>query len=249
MDVPVSAEVLRHSLDSIKPQLESFALPEGPFDPSGSWSQTYHIWPMKLPPKASIGHLTIQRTAQSDGAQLQVEQELRIGQHTSWSKASIECAADRWSTPRRFTVETWIATPDGRSEEGSQGKFSAEVVGQEIRYSGSRKSPVHVGGDWTLDWTLLSAIEQLPFQAGGVWQLDLVEDCDLLRPRQRLVCAGPLSVSLGGKTTELCAFCRTGTGTLPIHYWLDQQHRLLFVVHYYRTFIFESGPRNQGKGK
>jgi hypothetical protein len=69
--------------------------------------------------------------------------------------------------------------------------------------------------------------------------LDLVEDCDLLRPRQRLRSVGPLAVSLAGVATELYGFCQLGTGTLPTYYWLDRQHRLLFVIGTFRALILQ----------
>ena len=254
MALPVSAEVLRHSLELLDPQLKTFIPPGEPFDPAGAWNQSYFLWAMHTPPRTFAGRLKIQRAALADGVRFEVEQELRMAkQFAPWTRASIECAADRWSTPRRFTVETWVATPDGTVEPDSRGKFSAEVVGPEIHYSGTHKAPVHLSGDWTLDWTLLDAVQRLPFQAGGDWQFDMVEDCDLLRPRQQLSYAGAVTTSLGGKNTELHAFCQTGTGTLPTQYWLDVQHRLLAVIHYYRAFLLESGmPKpavKRGKGK
>jgi hypothetical protein len=44
---------------------------------------------------------------------------------------------------------------------------------------------------------------------------------------------------------ELDGFFHVGPGTLPTHYWLDQQHRLLFAIRYYRVFILESGSSRQ----
>ena len=75
---------------------------------------------------------------------------------------------------------------------------------------------------------------------GGDWLLDLVEDCDLLRPRQRLSYVGPISVSLAGKATELHGFCHVGPGTLPTHYWLDGQRRLLLAIRMFRALILQS---------
>ena len=128
---------------------------------------------------------------QPEGVRFAVEQELRMMKdYSQWTKASLQCAADRWSTPRRFAAESWTVAPDGKAEADSREKFSAEVVGQEIRFSGMPKPPVRVGHDWTLDWTLLDALQRLPTEHTAAWELDLVEDCDLLRPRQHLSYVG-----------------------------------------------------------
>ena len=155
-------------------------------------------------------------------------------------KASIECTAGRWSTPRRFTAETWTSAPDGHIAPESRLKFAAEAAGREIRFRGVRKPPLRVAADWTLDWTLIDALQRMPLEESGAWMLDLVEDCDLLRPRQCLSRVGPLTVSLGGNDVELWGFCHVGPGTLPTHYWLDGRRRLLFAVRVFRALILHS---------
>jgi hypothetical protein len=228
-------------LVTIELGLKDFALPRGTFDPAGSWTHVYRIWQiMRAPPGAIDGQLTVRHIAQSDGARLEVRQQSLMMKHYGYCcAASIQCAADRWSTPRRFFAETWTTNPDGQVQSGSRQKLAAVVAGPEICFSGLRKPPLRVAADWTLDWALLAAVQRLPDREEGDWQLDLVEDCDLLRPRQRLRSVGPLAVSLAGVATELYGFCQLGTGTLPTYYWLDRQHRLLFVIGTFRALILQ----------
>jgi hypothetical protein len=247
MHLPATSDALRHSLDTISLGLNDFVPPSGPFDPARSWTHVYRIWQiMRAPPGAIDGQLTIHRAARGDGALLEVQQQALMMKHYGYGcKASIQCGAGRWSTPRRFTAETWTSAPDGQIEAQSRLKFAAEVVGPEIRFAGGRKPPLRVAADWTLDWALIDALQRLPVQEHAEWILDLVEDCDLLRPRQRLSYVGPLTVSLAGKTTELLGFCHVGPGTLPTHYWLDGQHRLLFAIRMFRALILQSSTSEQ----
>jgi hypothetical protein len=251
MDLPATAEALRHSVKMIDLGLKDFVPPVGAFDPARSWTHVYRIWQiMRAPPGAIDGQLKIRRVARSDGALLEVEQQALMMKHYGYGcTASIECGAGRWSTPRRFTAETWTSAPDGRVEAGSRLKFAAEAVGREIHFSGVRKPSLRVAADWTLDWALIDALQRLPEKENGDWLLDLVEDCDLLRPRQRLSYVGPLTVSLAGKATELFGFCQVGPGTLPTHYWLDGQHRLLFAIRMFRALILQSSVSEQEQGK
>ena len=241
MSLPATPEALRHSLNMIDLGLKDFVSPRGTFERDRSWTQVYRIWQiMRAPPGSIDGQLTIRRVAKSDGATLEVEQQsLMMKRYGYGCKASIECGTGRWSTPRRFTAETWTSAPDGRVQADSRLKFAAEVVGPEIRFSGVRKAPLRVAADWTLDWALIDALQRLPAKEGGDWLLDLVEDCDLLRPRQRLSYVGPLMVTLAGKATELFGFCHLGPGTLPTHYWLDGQRRLLFAIRMFRALILQ----------
>jgi hypothetical protein len=245
MVVTATAEALRHCLALVEPLLGDFLPPAGAFDPAGTWSHTYRIVPLKAAPAAFGGQLKICRTAQPGGAQFEVQQELRMmKQYAQWSKASIQCAADHWCTPQRYTVESWTTGQDGQVEADTHGEFSAEATGSEIRFAGTSKPAMRVADDWTLDWTLFGALQRLPTTEAAQWQFDLVEDGDLLRPRQQLSYVGTLATELAGKAMELYGFFHVGTGTLPTHYWLDQQHRLLLAIRYYRAFVLQpSGNR------
>ena len=64
-------------------------------------------------------------------------------------------------------------------------------------------------------------------------------------PRQRLSCVGLLTVSLAGKQRKLLGFCHVGPGTLPTHYWLDEQQRLLFAIRVFRALILQSSVSEQ----
>ena len=259
MAITATTDALRHSLELIEPHLNEFHPPSGTFDPAGAWTQTYRIVPLMLVDlKVFGGQLKMQRNPRADGAQIEIEQELRLMKgkdraqpvgYSQWTKASLLCGMDLWSTPQRLTAESWTTSPDGQAQADTRGKFSAEIAGTEIHFSGIRKPTVRVARDWTLDWTLFDALQRLPTDQPTSWQLDIVEDCDLVRPRQRLSYAGPLAAKVAGKEMQLLGFLHYGIGTLPTHYWLDAQHRLLFAIHYFRAFILTSSISGQNPEK
>ena len=242
MAMLTNREALQHTLQLIEPELGNFVPPQGAFDPAGSWTHVYRIAAVKQSrspsPRELGGQVTIHRYGQPNGPLLEVKQQMITKGYASWSNATIECGDDQLSTPRRWTVESWTCSPDKKEEAESRLKFAAEPARGEIRFSGICKPPLRVAADWTLDWALLDALQRLPQDCGDL-SFDLVEDYDLLRPRQRLSSTGPVTAKLGGKETELYGFCHIGSGTLPTHYWLDRQQRLLFVLHYYRVFVLQ----------
>ena len=200
--------------------LKEFVPPRGPFDPQWSWTHSYRIWQIEAaPPDIIGGELKIRRATQPEGVLLEVQQQslmrlLKDKRYGYCVKALIRSAADQWSTPRQFTAETWT-NQQGEEEAGSRLKFAARAAGAEIRFSGLKKPAVRLTPPWTLDWALFDVLQRLPAGAPHEFVLDVVEDGDLLRPRQRLTYAGSLTTKLGGKASELYGFCRVGTGALP----------------------------------
>ena len=175
MGMLATAEALRHTLQLIEPRLAGFTPPSGTFDVGGSWTHSYKIVPVQssLAPRGLGGHLTIRRSSQADGAVLEVEQQrTMMKQYASWDKASIQCAGDQLSTPRRWTVESWSCRPDGNEEPQSRLKFAAEVAGSEIRFSGVRKPPLRGerNGRWTHPcWTLCSGSPRTAASCRSIW--------------------------------------------------------------------------------
>lgn len=248
-------EALRHSLATVERGLQepAFLPPTGPFDPAGNWCHEYRIWQIPLAPPRSIGgRLTLRRTPSRDGTLIEVQQQsLMTGQYGYGVTASIRSAADRWSTPRRWTAETVMLDPDGKPQAGSRLEFAAAAAGGEIRFERPRKPPIRVAANWTLDWTLIDALQRWPARDADDLLLDLVEDGDLLRPRQRFRYVGGAEIAVGSgsarRQVELYGFCQFGPGRLPTFYWLDQQHRLLLVIRDFSALILQSSATRQEK--
>ena len=195
------------------------------------------------------GYLTIHRESRDGGIALDVEQQTLMPgtgpgpKHSRpfayWHKAAIQCQANRWTTPQRWTAETWGTDQEKNVEPLTRVKFSAEASAQEIRFSGISNPAIHMAADWTMDWTLLEALQRLPAQENEELAFDMIEDLDVLRPGQRLAFISPFKAKLAGKFAEVYGFCQIGTGTLPITYLLDQNHRLLLAMHNLRAFILQ----------
>ena len=251
MNSPVSAEALQHFLSAYATGMKDFFVPEDPFDPTGSWKKVYRIWSVqpRMSPKQIDGYLTIQRQPRDNGIALEVQQQtimhgtgagpVHSRPFSYWQKASIQCQNNRWSTPQRWTAETWGTDQDGKVEAITQIKFSAQFSNGQITFPDRGKPAVSVGTDWTLDWALMDALQRIATPQNSDLTLDIIEDLGALRPNQRLAFISPFQAKLVGKSAELYGFCRVGTGTLPGIYLLDMNHRLLFVMHNLRAYILQ----------
>ena len=251
MNSPVSAEALQHFLSAYASGMKDFFVPEVSFDSAGSWKQVYRIWSVqsRMSPKQIDGYLTLRREPRGHDIALEVQQQtimhgtgpgpLHSRPFSYWQKASIQCQNNRWSTPQYWSAETWGTDQEGKVEAITQVKFSAEVSGDQIKFPGHGKPPIRVGIEWTMDWALMDALQRLETPQRNELVLDLIEDLGALRPRQRLAFISPFKAELVGKSTELYGFCRVGTGTLPVTYLLDMNHRLLLVMHNQRAYILQ----------
>jgi hypothetical protein len=57
--------------------------------------------------------------------------------------------------------------------------------------------------------------------------------------------AGGQTVAVaGGKQLALTGYERIGEGILPYRYWLDEQHRLLFVLSGPRSYLYDPDARS-----
>jgi hypothetical protein len=138
--------------------------------------------------------------------------------------ASITCAADRIATPVEWTLRS--AAMDG-------GKPTPETsVEQKVKRPGGGK-PV------TSNWTLLEAVQRLPFELPQPLAFEMLEDLDLVKPGQTLRAIAPATLEIGGRKTTLHGFRQTGRGILPTHYWLDDRHRLIAAAGALRAYVLD----------
>jgi hypothetical protein len=68
----------------------------------------------------------------------------------------------------------------------------------------------------------------------------MLEDLRLVRGEQRLSFDGEAEFELGGKKMRLYGYHQIGEGILPIHYWLDEEGRLLFALGGVRVYLWHS---------
>jgi ATP synthase F1 gamma subunit len=71
----------------------------------------------------------------------------------------------------------------------------------------------------------------------------LLEEMDLLKRNQRLTFAETITF----KQLRLTSYEQIGDGVLPFHYWVDERHRVLFVLSGQRSYIYDPDARNRVK--
>ena len=198
--------------------LERLRPPAGTFDPNGAWEHRYAVCVL-APERGARGEhpqpygtLALGRKPIAGGG-FALEVDLSIstrGRSGMRSRASLMCADDRFGTPRQWEL---------RSETIEQGRPVADLTVVK-RGSGDRNG--------TSNWSLLEAVQRLPFDAAPV-SFDMLEDLDLRKPGQTLRPVDAVTLELGGRAVRLHGFRQTGRGILPTHYWLDERHRLIAV--------------------
>ena len=237
---------LHWSLTGISERLDASSPPEGDFDPQGTWAHRYAIWISTQGSRTKSskqGHVKIYRSpiGRENMIELRIEQSVPLaGWRFQSTKARVRCRVNRLATPVSWNIES--VGLDARNKTSKLPKFEESAVAADgrITRSGKRHRRMKISNTFTQDWALFDAVQRLKGEKETAIEFDMLEDFDLLRPRQRLSYHDTIEVKLGGKMTRLIGYHQIGQGILPIHYWLNEQHRLLFVTGGCRIYVFDS---------
>ncbi|MHC5035147.1 MAG: hypothetical protein ACYTFZ_08935 [Planctomycetota bacterium] len=242
------------SFDPILECLEAVVPPQGEFDPTGEWEHTYDVLPIygsySKSSEEHKGELCLKRQPLPDGGfRLSVESVVKFidwGHHptkTQRTTAEIRCAADALATPLQWQLESAAIGAEGKPHALSKMKESGALRDGTVELSvpgGTRAIKVAEG--MTSNWTLFDAVQRLSGGAPPAGGFDMLEDLRLLRVGQALRLDGAVEVRMGGQAAGLHGYRQIGEGILPIHYWLDDQERLLFALGGVRAYVW----RGQG---
>ena len=237
---------LHWSLADVSDYLNSFSPPRGDFDPAGEWGHKYIIWINTIRSRSkstSRGYIELRRSRSSGAGmiELQVTRSADLsGGQSQLTKAAIQCKVDRLATPVSWKVESEGVSQKDKKIRYPRFEESGVVADGQIVRTGKRTRRMKISKTYTHDWALFDAVQRLNGEQTAPLEFDMLEDFDLLRPKQRLSYHGTIEVKLGGKPTRLIGYQQLGEGILPIHYWLDEQHRLLFVTGGCRIYLFDS---------
>jgi len=239
-------------LDGVGAFLDSFSPPTGDFDLNGSWEQTYAI--CFVDSNLSPGFLDIERTATSRGASITLGVESVIAQKaggTQQIKAKLQCASDALSTPQSWQFESSFLGPDEKPVSNLRIEKTATVKAGviETRF-GTRTHTRKIALPFTSNWSLFDAVQRLPGKEMAPLQFTLLEDLDLVKENQRLSFLETTELKLADKLLRLFHYEQIGEGILPYHYYVDEQHRLLFAICGARAYLYDPTARQrQSDGK
>ena len=179
-----------------------------------------------------IGRLSLSRRPDGDGARMKVNQRVEFGGHQNILAADILCVAS--DPPGRLS--SWTLETEGRPgkrqglvpmkmrDEGRNRGGRIVIETDPCRQEYTAENPV------VSQWTVLDAVV-----AGAaddeVLSLDVLHDLSLFSSGQTLRHAGPVDVPVkGGRTVRMDSYVRTGSGTLPVHYVVDDAGRPQLVT-------------------
>ncbi|MHB9037682.1 MAG: hypothetical protein ACYC64_13550 [Armatimonadota bacterium] len=245
------ASALPHSLDILSDCLAKFIPPEGPFDPQGSWDHCYTTWiALRVDASHEHGALRIRRAVgASGGVTLSISQRIgpTITNTTGHTAASVTLSSrnaitDRLAAPGRWEIESRILNAKGDVIPYSKTRVTGEVSQGSIVIRTQAERKFKAPKAFTGNWSLFDAVQRLPFDTDPI-QFEMLEDMELLKPRQKLMAGPTIEAVLNGRKLRLHSFEHIGEGILPNSYWLDDQHRLLIAVGGVRAFIWDPTAR------
>jgi hypothetical protein len=205
---PLNPEVLR-KVGALK---EFPPAPAG-FSPDGDWTQSYRVlgcqgyWGAG---NNTVGALRIQRIAGTP-FQLMIRQRIRHSNGREILEVAMTCRPNEIASP-----VAWTLTGRRLDEEGK------EIASLQTTEKRTNNAP-----SVTSDFSLMEAVQRLPFAGAKAVPFDVLEGMAVLRPGHRLYFDGERR------------FHHTGRGLLPYQYWLGEDHRLLLVVTQWRAYILD----------
>jgi len=242
------------SLDFLAARLAGLDVPQGPFDPTASWRQSYGVYTFAALRPGPIGHragtLSIHRRVdRAGGSLLKIDYEkLLAGGCRSRVTGTVECAGDALATPRQWSYRSEVARPGGKVFDHSRIARSAAAGDGGVEFSDAAgRRRVAIDGPYTINWALFEAVQRLPRQPFPLLRFTLLDHFDQVKPEQTLAFRGPAKVSLGDRTARLYGFDLLGRGNVPWVDWVDEHGRLLFVMAGLEVYLLESS-RQQPAG-
>lgn len=231
-------------LAPLREALEKLTPPRGSFDPKGAWEHRYAVCvlgPERLAAgdhSRPYGALRLKRSPADAGCVLDVELNAASrGPSGLRTRVTLDCAGDRLATPQKWVLRADIIQGTDAVADLAVSEIG-RVSGGTITRRGQTERTLAAPAAFTSNWSLLEAVQRLPFEGLEPLTFDLFEDLDLHKPDQRLSAAEPVTVDVADGPLRLHCFRQIGRGVLPTHYWLDDAHRLIAVTASLRGLIW-----------
>jgi hypothetical protein len=244
------------SLEAYLEKLKDFSAPSGRFYPEGAWEHRYDVYPVYGKwgdwSEKHKGKCRIKRdiAAGEDGFRLEVSSEVTYldygyGMHPTRSQlttARIRCKNDSLSTLESWELESVALGGEGEARPLSKMNETGVFADGKIKLTSPwvRRREIRVSSNLTSNWSLFDAVQRLGGKEAPSGCFTMLEDLRLVRGEQCLSFDGEAEFELGGKKKRLYGYHQIGEGILPIHYWLDEEGRLLFALGGVRVYLWHS---------
>ena len=189
--------------------------------------------------QGAAGFLEIRHEPTARGAVLHVETHIAHDNGGQQTRATVQCRTDALCTPQSWQQESLMFDAAGQPIASTRVTQRATIGNGGIAIdSNGRRRVLKVSGPLATNWGLFDAVQRLAPK--DTHRFTVLEEMDLIKPNQQL--------SAGESATfhdlRLTSYEQTGDGVLPFHYWLDDQHRVLFVLSGQRAYIYDAEARN-----
>jgi hypothetical protein len=228
-------------LNTIGAAVNQIAVPEGPFNPAGSWQQRYGVYSVagRL---SRVGELRLDRQVKANGRVLldmQYQKSLSGGRQTISAKIHLP-ADSTLSTPENWSFVARVLDAEGRLIDNAQIKKSIRVQNGILTIddaSGQKTTPIT--GDYTLNWAVFDAIGRLPAEPFDPIRFTLIDHFDQVKPNHTMSFRTSTDVTIRGKPQTLRAYDQLGEGIVPCVWWADRHGRLLAAVSGLEVYLLE----------
>ena len=225
----------RYPLRSLVTTLRTYKPPSGPFEPAGSWDQTWSVCTFagRVATARAVGSLTLHRRVSGRDAALEVAYDKMLsGGRQKIAAALYGRADDPLATPTEWTVQIDVLDAAGKPVPHTQvGKRAAVEKGTIAIRGAAETRRIAVAGPYTVNWCLFDAVQRLPREKTKPLAFTLIDHFDQPKPETTLAYRKPMTVAVaGGRTIATHAYEQFGRGNVPWVYWVDEAGRLLLVV-------------------
>jgi hypothetical protein len=236
----------KYPLRSLAPVLRKFQPPDGPFDPAGSWEQTYGVYTLAGRAAAArrVGAVRLRRSVgdQQDVA-LKVEYNKKLTGGSQQVTGELHSRlGSTLSAPVRWSFESKLLDAAGKVIPQTRLRRSAVFRNAAVTITDAKETKtLPIAGAYTVNWSLFDAIQRLRGEKARPLEFTLIDHFDEPKGNQRLSFRKKMDVTVaGGKTLHTVAFDQLGEGNVPWVYWLDERGRLLFIVAGLEAYALES---------
>ena len=226
----------RYPLRSLVTTLRKHNPPAGPFDPAGSWDQTWTVCTLagRATVARPVGSLTLRRRVNGKDATLEVAgvKQLGPGGRQQVAATLYGRADDPLATPDRWTFQIDVLDAAGKPVPHTQVRKRAAAEKGTITIRDTVETRrIAVAGPYTVNWCLFDAVQRLPRAKTKPLAFTLIDHFDEPKPETTIACRKPMTVAVaGGRTIATHAYEQFGRGNVPWVYWVDEAGRLLYVV-------------------
>lgn len=225
--------------------------PPGSFTPEGSWTQSYTMFVLVPEGALKVGEFSLERKVKGP-ANFALGMTSRSRGNSGFSlfqRAEIQCNLDALATPVSWLFDTKLAREANDPSYLQSGSRRSAFVRNSVMMVGNRLRTTRIvlDGAYSNEWSLLEAVQRLPCEKTQKIHYTLIDEFDTPQPAHTLAFRDKVNVPLQNGPARLTGYCDLGTAVVPTTYWVDEDHRLIFVCSGLTVYALNKTNRHSGQ--